>query len=123
MICDDLLAYRIVLSACTLLMAWSGVNSSTAEDEYFDYEREHWAFVLPKDLPVPAFDEQVHQQWVRTPNDAFVLAKQLERGLRPSPEADRATLIRRLTFQLTGLPPTPEDVAAFVNDGAPNAYE
>ena len=123
MISHDLLAYRIVLSAYTLLMAWSAANSSTAEDAYFDYEREHWAFVAPGDWPVPAFDQQVHQRWVRTPIDAFVLEKQLEHGLRPSPEAKRTTLIRRLTFQMTGLPPTPAEVAAFVNDGAVNAYE
>jgi hypothetical protein len=55
--------------------------------------------------------------------DAFVLAKLREQGLTPSPEADRASLIRRVTFDLTGLPPTPEDVAAYVADGAPDAYE
>ncbi|MDA1052314.1 MAG: DUF1549 and DUF1553 domain-containing protein [Planctomycetota bacterium] len=123
MISADSFAYRIVLSVFTLLMAWSVANSSTAEDEYFDHEREHWAFVAPRDWPVPSFDKQEYQQWTRTPIDAFVLAKQLESDLRPSPEADRATLIRRLTFQMTGLPPTPEEVAAFVNDGATNAYE
>jgi len=123
MISHDLLAYRIVLSVFTLLMAGNAANSSTAEDEYFDDEREHWAFVSPKDWPVPSFDNQEHQQSVRTPIDAFVLKKQLERDLRPSPEADRTTLIRRLTFQMTGLPPTPEEVDTFVNDGAPNAYE
>jgi hypothetical protein len=106
-----------------LLIVWSFAGLSAADDEYFDYEREHWAFVSPGDWPVPSFDKQEHRQWVRTPIDAFVLEKQLERELRPSPEADRATLIRRLTFQLTGLPPTQEEVDAFVNDAAVNAYE
>ena len=61
--------------------------------------------------------------WVRNPIDAFVLRKLEEAGLEPAPEADRATLIRRVTFDLTGLPPTPEDVDAFVNDPDPLAYE
>jgi hypothetical protein len=117
------LTYRFVLTGFTLLTALSAANSSTAEDEYFDYEREHWAFVAPEHWPVPSFDEQEQGQWSRTPIDAFVLEKQLERELRPSPEAARATLIRRLTFQMTGLPPTPEEVAAFVGDENENAYE
>ena len=55
--------------------------------------------------------------------DAFVLAKLRDKGLSPSPAADRRTLIRRVTFDLTGLPPTPEEVEAFVKDDAPDAYE
>jgi hypothetical protein len=61
--------------------------------------------------------------WARTPIDAFILAGLSSRGLRPSPPASRATLIRRVTFDLTGLPPAPEDVDAFVADGDPMAYE
>jgi hypothetical protein len=61
--------------------------------------------------------------WVRTPVDAFILAGLEAKGLRPSPPADRRTLIRRLTFDLHGLPPTPEAVDAFVRDPAPDAYE
>ncbi|MCB9940469.1 MAG: DUF1553 domain-containing protein [Planctomycetaceae bacterium] len=94
-----------------------------AEDEYFDYEREHWAFVERGDWPVPSFDDVRHQCWVRTPIDAFVLRKQLERNLRPSPEAARETLVRRLTFQITGLPPALQEVEVFVSDESPNAYE
>ena len=61
--------------------------------------------------------------WIRTPIDAFVLAKLESKGLKPSPQADRRTLIRRLSFDLLGLPPTPEEVAAFVADPDPAAYE
>jgi cytochrome c551/c552 len=61
--------------------------------------------------------------WVRTPIDAFIWAKQREHGLHPAPEADRRTLIRRLSYDLLGLPPTPDEVDAFVNDAAPDAYE
>ena len=62
-------------------------------------------------------------KWVRTPVDAFVLAKLREKGLEPSPEADRRILIRRLMFDLHGLPPTPDEVDAFVADKDPQAYE
>jgi mono/diheme cytochrome c family protein len=61
--------------------------------------------------------------WVRHPIDAFVLAKLEENGLSPAPEADRRTLIRRVKFDLLGLPPTPEEIAAFLADGSPDAYE
>ncbi len=61
--------------------------------------------------------------WVRNPIDAFILAKLDEHGLKPSSEVDRATYIRRVTFDLTGLPPTPEQIRAFVNDASPDAYE
>jgi hypothetical protein len=64
-----------------------------------------------------------NKDWVRTPIDAFVLQKLEEKALKPSPEADRATLIRRVTLDLWGLIPTPEEVQAFVNDQSPDAYE
>jgi hypothetical protein len=83
----------------------------------------HWSLRPVSRPAVPRFDDPVRRAWVRTPIDAFVLQRLLQAGLRPSPEADRPTLIRRLSFDLTGLPPTPEEVAAFVNDPAPDAYE
>ncbi len=57
------------------------------------------------------------------PIDAFVFAKLEAKGLKPSPPADRRTLLRRATYDLTGLPPTPEEVDAFVQDAAPDAYD
>src|SRR5207302_6331464 len=60
---------------------------------------------------------------IRNPIDAFILDRLRREGLQPAPEADRITLIRRLYFDLTGLPPSPEEVRAFVNDKAPDAYE
>ena len=71
----------------------------------------------------PAVPKCENRQWIRTPIDAFVLAKLSEKGLRPSPQADRRTLIRRAKFDLLGLPPTSEEVDEFVKDNAADAYE
>ena len=80
----------------------------------------HWAFIKPE-RPTPPEVRQADR--VRNPIDRFVLARLEEEGLTPNPEADRHTLIRRVTLDLTGLPPTPEEVEAFVRDESPNAYE
>jgi hypothetical protein len=71
----------------------------------------------------PAIPAGAERSWIRTPIDAFILAKLKEKGLTPSPEADRRTLIRRATFDLLGLPPTPEEIDAFVQDPSLDAYE
>jgi hypothetical protein len=84
-----------------------------------DYQ-PHWSFITPRRPPLPT----VHNaDWVRNPIDAFVLAGLEEHGLQPAPEADRRTLARRLSLDLTGLPPEPELVEAFVEDTAADAYE
>ncbi len=80
----------------------------------------HWAYLTPK---APAEPPILGRKWARNAIDLFALEEMEKRGLRPSPEADRATLIRRLAFDLTGLPPTPAEVDAFVADDAPDAYE
>lgn len=80
----------------------------------------HWAFTPPVR---PAEPEVRNREWIRTPIDRFVLAKLDQEGLSPSQEADRATLIKRLSIDLTGLPPTAEDVDAFLNDPSEHAYE
>jgi mono/diheme cytochrome c family protein len=80
----------------------------------------HWAFVKPERPRLPSVQ---NRGWVRNPVDAFILARLEREGLSPSPEADRATLIRRVTLDLTGLPPTPAEVDAFLSDPAPDAYE
>ena len=79
----------------------------------------HWAFVTPKRPAVPKREGPI----ARNPIDAFILAQLAKDGLKPSPEADKATLIRRVTLDLTGLPPTPEEVDAFLKDESPDAYE
>jgi hypothetical protein len=80
----------------------------------------HWAFVAPARPAIPAVK---NARWVRNPVDHFVLARLEKEHLAPSPEADRRTLIRRLYLDLLGLPPTPEQVRAFLSDKAPDAYE
>ncbi len=80
----------------------------------------HWAFVAPE---LPFLPKVKNAGWVRNQIDRFVLAKLESSGLEPSPEADRATLIKRLAIDLTGLPPTPEEVDRFFNDEDPLAYE
>lgn len=82
--------------------------------------QSHWAFSAPERPQVP----QVHNAaWVRNAVDNFVLARLEREGLTPSPEADRGRLLRRVTFDLTGLPPTLAELDAFVADRSPDAYE
>ncbi|MBI3840100.1 MAG: DUF1553 domain-containing protein [Planctomycetia bacterium] len=81
---------------------------------------KHWAFIPPSWPALPAVHEA---SWIRNPVDAFVLARLDSEGLQPSPEADKTTLIRRVTLDLTGLPPTPPEVDNFLADSAPDAYE
>ena len=82
--------------------------------------REHWSFLPAKRQPVPAVEGQA---WCRTPVDNFILARLEEAGMRPSPPADKCTLIRRATFDLTGLPPTEAEVQRFLVDDSPEAWE
>ena len=82
--------------------------------------KEQWAFITPVRPRLPAIKAK---QWPRNPIDQFVLAKLEGKGLAPAPEADRRTLIRRVALDLTGLPPTPAEVQAFVKDKSPRAYE
>ncbi|MCH7727942.1 MAG: DUF1553 domain-containing protein, partial [Planctomycetes bacterium] len=84
-----------------------------------EYE-PHWSYIAPVRPPLPAVKDRA---WPRNPIDGFVLARLEAEGLEPAPEADRRTLARRVTLDLTGLPPEPADVEAFVNDQAPDAYE
>lgn len=80
----------------------------------------HWSFIAPKRVDPPTVADE---RWSRTPIDRFLRARMDEVGLTPADPADRRTLARRVSLDLTGLPPTPEMVAAFVADPAPTAYE
>lgn len=82
--------------------------------------QQHWAFIAPVR---PALPKVKNTAWPKNAIDYFVLAKLEAAGLTPSPEADRATLLRRVSFDLTGLPPTVKESDDFLNDKSPNAYE
>jgi mono/diheme cytochrome c family protein len=82
--------------------------------------QDHWAFIAPER---PALPKVKNAKWVKNPVDTFVLAKLEEKGLKPAAETDKRTLARRVTLDLTGLPPTPEEVEAFANDKSKDAYE
>ncbi|MFO1092770.1 MAG: PSD1 and planctomycete cytochrome C domain-containing protein [Planctomycetaceae bacterium] len=103
-----------------------GPDVATTEPDRLvtDEDRQFWSFRPPQAVapPIAAMTPEDRER-IRTPIDVFVLAKLRERGLSLSPEADRVTLIRRLSFDLIGLPPTPEEVAAFVDDPRPDAYD
>src|SRR6202171_753066 len=83
-------------------------------------QRQYWAFQPVKRTEPPPVK---NARLAATPIDRFILAKVESKGLKPNPAADRVTLIRRLSFDLIGLPPTPDEVDAFVSDRSPNAYE
>jgi hypothetical protein len=82
--------------------------------------QNHWAFIAPVRPDVPQVKNTI---WVQNPIDAFILARLEAEGLPASPQASKETLIRRVTLDLTGLPPTLQEIEAFLNDPAPNAYE
>ncbi len=115
----------------TLLLTLAAVGLAAGRDDspklegYTDpeisaQEKSHWSFQPPVRPEIPAVK---NQKWIRNPIDAFILAKLEAAGMTPAPEADRLTLIRRVMLDLTGLPPTPEEVNAFLNDTRPGAYE
>jgi hypothetical protein len=82
--------------------------------------QQHWSFIPPKQSPLPVV---ANHSWPRNPIDRFVLERLEREGMRPSPEATRETLLRRVSLDLTGLPPTPAEIDAFLQDRSPIAYE
>ncbi|NOT60666.1 MAG: DUF1549 domain-containing protein [Acidobacteria bacterium] len=119
-----LLILSLVLAGCGLAMQ----DAPQAQQEAFLYKgqpltdehRNYWAFRTPVRSAVPTVQQT---EWIKNPIDAFILAALEKQGLQPSPAADKNTLMRRVTFDLTGLPPTPREIEAFVNDRAPDAYQ
>lgn len=98
-----------------LLLAWT--NSASADDA-------PWWSLRPLSKPkVPGIDAAKHKDWPRNPIDHFILATLKEKGLDPAPPAERRALIRRVTFNLTGLPPTLAEIDAFLKDDSPDPYE
>jgi hypothetical protein len=113
----DVLARWIDAGAAT---ARAEPESLAAGDTFTDEERAHWSF---QPIRRPAVPTVHNPELVRTSIDAFLLSRLQSHNLSFGPEADRATLIRRLSYDLTGLPPTPEAVDRFIQDVAPDAYE
>jgi len=97
--------------------SWKPVETAAYD---WDKERKHWAYQPVRDPAVPAIGDP---EWNRTEVDRFIKAKLDEQNLRPLPRATRTALIRRVTYDLTGLPPTPAEVSAFLSDASPRAFE
>jgi hypothetical protein len=112
---------RCFLFTWLWVLAGLSVRALAAEDDInWAKEREFWAFRSPVTQARPAVK---NKRWASQPLDYFILARLEQKNLSPSPEAEKRTLIRRVTFDLTGLPPTVEEVEAFLKDRRTGAYE
>ena len=104
----------VALGAATLALY------SAETHKFTDAQKSFWSL---QPVAKPSAPAVRNQQWVKTPIDAFVLAKLQEQNLQPNPRADKLTLLRRVTEDVTGLPPTQEEIQQFLNDNSPDAYE
>src|SRR6266704_5359214 len=110
-------AVPICILGAGLLATAASVDS---KDRFTARQRNYWAFQPVRRSETPAVKRQ---DWVRNPIDSFILAKLEAKDLGPSPEAGKIELIRRVTFDLIGLPPSGAEVSAFLADRSPGAYE
>ncbi len=126
---DSLLYKRIVHEKPAMRMPPASSHKTLTAEQIDTLKRwieqgakwqEHWSFTPPVRAPLPAVK---NTSWPRNPIDRFILARLEAEGLQPAPEANRRTLIRRASFDLTGLPPKPEEVEVFANDKSADAYE
>ena len=104
----------------TVAMTTTGGSGIRRGKKITAKDRAHWAFQPVKEPPIPVVKNAA---WVANPIDAFVLARLEAKGLSPNPPADKRQLVRRLYYDLTGLPPTPAEVEAFAADSSPGAYD
>ncbi|MCA9178878.1 MAG: PSD1 domain-containing protein [Planctomycetales bacterium] len=118
----SLLKRWIAAGAPTAAAAEPPLENDGVDDEPGEEAREHWSFQPVRRIDPPQVRDASHE-WVRNPIDAFVLAQLEQHGWQPAEPATRGELIRRLYFDLIGLPPTPADVEAFERDRSPLAYE
>lgn len=112
----------LMLCTCAVYESRAAENSTTAaptERAITDSERDHWAYHALADVEPPQVDDE---RWNRHPVDRFVKAAMVQAGIEPLPRASRAVLLRRLSFDLTGLPPSREEVLVFTRDDSPDAY-
>jgi hypothetical protein len=114
---------RIVWVLASAALLFAADEALAPLGTYSAMERRQWEFQPRKDQTPPSFTDAAAKAWVKTPVDAFILAGLRKQDLKPAPPVDRPTLLRRVTFDLTGLPPTPQEIDAFVADKSPNAYE
>jgi Protein of unknown function (DUF1553)/Protein of unknown function (DUF1549) len=113
-----------LLIAATSTSDSAPLGSDTAPlGKYTPAERKHWAFQPRMHPATPSFADAADLAWAKSPIDAFVLARMKRESLSPAQKADRATLIRRISLDMVGLPPTPAEVTQFVNDRSPKAWE
>ncbi len=113
---------RLKLFASGAMLVSLAISSEIAPlGTYTPRERGHWAFVQRATPAVPTFSLASDSSWVKNPIDAFILQRLKKEGLEPSAPSDRATLIRRVYFDMIGLPPSPGEVADFVADKSPDA--
>jgi hypothetical protein len=109
------------IKAALLILAVTGTAWAASDAPRFtEQQLNHWAY---RRVVKPAAPAVKNRAWVKTPVDAFILRELEAKGLRPAPPADKVTLLRRATFDLTGLPPTPDEVNAFLADKSPKAFE
>ena len=113
---------RLTAAQVGILRAWidQGADWPESASAKIEDKRDHWGFKAPVRPEIPKVK---HKKWARNPIDYFILAELEGARLKPSPEADRSTLIRRLSLDLTGLPPTIREVETFKTDGRPDAYQ
>ncbi|HYV28171.1 MAG TPA: DUF1549 and DUF1553 domain-containing protein [Candidatus Eisenbacteria bacterium] len=117
-----------LISIAILYCAASGLFAAQTASDSQAAHHEHWAFIPPQrpatpQIRSPDYGLRNTQYVLRNPIDAFILARLEQEKIKASPEADRVTLIRRLSLDLIGLPPAPVEVDAFLNDRRPDAYE
>jgi hypothetical protein len=115
-----LVEVAFALSLASAAAAGADTAAVPPEEPIADFDLEHWSFQPLVRPPVPAVREA---GWCRTPVDRFILARLEAEGLRPMPEADGLTLLRRVTYDLTGLPPTIEEIDQFLGDRSADRYE
>ncbi len=115
---------KLTAEQIALVRAWIDAGAKHPADEVAlkptVVASKHWSFQPPKRFEEPSVK---NAEWCRNPIDKFILARLEKEGVKPSPEADRVTLIRRLSLDLIGLPPTLKEIDDFVNDARPDAYE
>jgi len=114
--------YLKLFASGVMLVSLAVASEIAPLGTYTPRERGHWAFVKRAAPAIPTFPLASDNAWAKNPVDAFILQRLKKEGLKPAPAADRATLIRRIYFDMIGLPPSPREVAEFIADKSPGAW-